>query len=136
MNALAEAKQRVQDAYFDERGLADVMRQDAAIYAAIAQAEVSRPRFVRLGDHTINLAHIAYINWHKIGRENKPCVEITFLAASNNAAMGLRFYDDECEPVMALLRQVLAPYTVAELDFPEPEEPPAPDVYAFTVLEQ
>lgn len=39
MNALYEAKTRIQDAYYDERGMADVMRQDAAVYAQIAVAE-------------------------------------------------------------------------------------------------
>lgn len=37
--ALSKARQMVEDAYYDERGMQDVMRQDAAIYAAIAQAE-------------------------------------------------------------------------------------------------
>jgi hypothetical protein len=39
MDVLAKAKELVEHAWFDERGLAGVMRQDAAIYAAIAQAE-------------------------------------------------------------------------------------------------
>ena len=39
MDALHKARELVQDAYYDERGMADVLRQDAAIWAAIAQAE-------------------------------------------------------------------------------------------------
>lgn len=39
MDALQEAKRLIEGAYYDERNMADVMRKDAAVYAAIAQAE-------------------------------------------------------------------------------------------------
>lgn len=39
MDALEKARELVRDAYYDERGMADVMRRDAAIWAAIAQTE-------------------------------------------------------------------------------------------------
>ena len=39
MNHLQKAVKLVDDAWYDERGMKDVMRQDAAIHAAIAQAE-------------------------------------------------------------------------------------------------
>lgn len=38
-DAIEQAKQLVQDAYYDERGMQDTMRADAATWAAIAQAE-------------------------------------------------------------------------------------------------
>lgn len=39
MDALEKARELVSDAYYDERGMAEIMRRDAAIWAAIAQAE-------------------------------------------------------------------------------------------------
>lgn len=50
IDALEKAKELVQDAYYDERGLSDVMRQDAAIWATIAQAEAQQRIAVHLGN--------------------------------------------------------------------------------------
>lgn len=115
MNAQIEAEQDRAEAIFEQLPAA----QQAAILLK-SQTEASRLRFVRLGDHTINLAHIAYIDWDHLDRQNNRCVEITFLAAGSNAVVGLIFRDHEVEPVAALLQEVLEPYTVAALDFPEP----------------
>lgn len=39
MDALQKATDLVKEAYYDERGMQGIMREDAAIYAAIAQAQ-------------------------------------------------------------------------------------------------
>lgn len=82
MNALHEAKQRVQDAYYDKRGMADVMRQDAAIYAAIAQAEAIRPRFVQVCGKVINLSQVAYIDIKAKDLDDNPRVEVAFASTT------------------------------------------------------
>jgi hypothetical protein len=46
--ALQSAKDLVEAAYFDERGMADVMRKDAAIWAAIAQATAAQAQAEQL----------------------------------------------------------------------------------------
>jgi hypothetical protein len=55
MNTLHEAKQRIQDAYYDERGMAETMRKDAAVYAAIAQAEALQRIADALGQIAVTL---------------------------------------------------------------------------------
>lgn len=105
----------------------------AQSYAAIAQAEANRPRFVRLGDHTINVAQITYVDWYKRDHQGDRCIEITFCAVSNRLALGLIFSGDECEPVEAVLRGVLEPFTVANFDFPADAEEAGS--HPFTVVE-
>ena len=49
INALQKAKDLVHDAYYDERtGMSAIMRQDAAIWAAIAQAEAAQAQAEQL----------------------------------------------------------------------------------------
>lgn len=128
MNALYEAKQRVQDAYYDERGMADVMRQDAAIYAAIAQAEAARPRFVRIGDRIINIAHIAYVEFNDSNYDGQRVIKVYFSAVASEASIELWFGRHQLDAAECVLRQALEPLMVAETDLPEesPAQEPTP----------
>lgn len=85
--------------------------------------------FVRIGDHIINLAQVAYIDFDGRDLDGNKLVEITFVACSAEYCMGLRFRKHEYEAAAALLRQVTQPLILAETDLPEkPQADPLPTV--------
>lgn len=106
----------------------------AQLRIGLALAEATRPRFVRLGDHTINVAHIAYVDWYKFDHQGDRMIEITFCAINNTAALGLVFRGDEVAVVEPVLRAVLEPLTVVAVDFPEKQETEPSDAAPFTVI--
>ena len=117
----------------DSLAYSELAYRKAQALATIAQAEANRPRFVRLGDHTINVAQITYVDWYKRDHAGDRQIEITFCAVSNRLALGLIFRGDECEPVEAVLSGVLEPFTVASFDFPADAD--EADGHPFTVVE-
>lgn len=69
---------------------------------AIAHAEASRPRWVQLGTHVINLAQVAYINLQSKDFDGKRRVEVAFASTTDGGHMALTFSDDYEETVIKL----------------------------------
>lgn len=137
-NALAQAKHHAEQSeqiYLDRPSREAPHTLMAHAYAAIAQAEAARPRFVRLGDQTINLAHIAYVSWDKTDRDGDRYIQVSFIAAGSNTVMGLNFYGEEAEVVDKALHDALDQYTVVAVDFPEEVDPAKSEASPFTFVE-
>jgi hypothetical protein len=121
MNALQKAKQLVEDAYYDERDMADVMHQDAAIYAVTAAAQAAQPRFIRIGNETVNVTHTVRVR--EVSRKNYDgqIIDLDVTGGEVNDVLGaeyLWYIGEEASAVASFLRDLLRPMLAAEIDLP------------------
>lgn len=131
MEALEKAKELVHEAYYDERGLADVFRQDAAIWAAIAQAQAAQPRFIRIGKDKINLAQIVGVReYSERDFDGKPDprlrIDMVVPSAGDTWMISPHCYyyvGAQALAVSEFLAAVMQPMIVGELDLPANPEP-------------